>query len=258
MSDPQILTTAYGAEIAYHLTPGRQPGVIFLTGFMSNMDGTKALHLEQHLRQRGNQFLRFDYRGHGKSSDRFENGSIGDWLEDAISALDQLTGGPQVLVGSSMGGWIMLLTALARKERVAGLLGLASAPDFTDTLSLRYLNDAQRQQLYDEGHIALSSDYDGSYDNPGYIITRHLLDEGHRHRLLHQPIALDVPVRLIHGMQDTDVPWQTSLRLSEELVSEDVEVTLIKAGDHRLSSPAALQRLCDTLDELLDGLEKAD
>lgn len=252
MTDLQYLDTPYGARLGYRKTPGKNPGVIFLTGFMSNMEGSKAIHLENHVRQRGNAFLRFDYRGHGSSSDRFENGSISAWAKDAICALDELTEGPQVLVGSSMGGWIMLLTALHRPQHVVGLMGLASAPDFTRIIEQHYLNEEQRLALKTAGKIEVPCDYDGS----PYVITRKLLDDGEDNCLLQHPITLDIPVRLIHGMQDKDVPWQTSLHLTEQLSSDDVETLLVKQGDHRLSSAEDLQRMCLVLDSLLDQLEQ--
>ncbi|WP_207063896.1 carboxylesterase [Motiliproteus sp. SC1-56] len=253
MSEPNYLETAEGARLAYHLTPGRPPGVIFLTGFMSDMEGAKALHLQDHLARRGNQFLRFDYRGHGASSERFADGTLGDWANDALTVLDQLTQGPQVLVGSSMGGWIMLLTARVRPERVAGLLGIATAADFTRDLPQRYFNAAQRQELATSGQVDLAS----CYDARPYTITQRFLDEASQHQLLDAPIPFQGPVRLIQGMCDEDVPWQTALSLSDRLQSQDVEVQLVKQGDHRLSEPGDLKRLCRTLDALLDELEES-
>ncbi len=253
MTPTETLLTNYGARLAYHRSPGRSPGVIFLTGFMSNMTGDKATRLEAHLKQRGNAYLRFDYRGHGQSSERFEQGCISDWCTDALAALDLLTEGPQVLVGSSMGSWIAFLTAMKRPDRIAALLGVASAADFTDSLPARHLNPQQQQQLQKNGRVQVSSDY----DQPPYVITQRLLDDGRQNRLLHRPIALDIPVRLIHGMSDEDIPWQTSLKISEQLSGNDVETLLIKAGDHRLSSAQDLDRLCRVLDDLLDQLESA-
>lgn len=252
MSEVKYLATDYGASLAYRKTPGRNPGVVFLTGFMSNMEGSKATYLEDFVSQRGNSFLRFDYRGHGQSSDRFEQGTISDWALDAITAIDKLTDGPQVLVGSSMGGWIMLLTALRRPQQIAGLMGLASAPDFTRILQKHYLNDTQREQLRLEGSIQVPCDYDGS----PYVITRKLLADGDDNCLLEHPITLDIPVRLVHGMEDKDVAWQTSLQLCEHLSSNDVETLFIKNGDHRLSTETDLERICQTLDQLLKQIEE--
>jgi len=236
--------------IAYHKLDGKGPGVVFLGGFMSDMTGSKALALEEHCRKTGRAFLRFDYRGHGESEGRFEDGTIGLWAEDALAAFDDLTKGPQVLVGSSMGGWIMLLTALARPERIAGLLGIAAAPDFTEDLMWEAFDESIREQILREGLYHQPSEYD---DSP-YPITRALIEDGREHLLLRNRIPLTCPVRLLQGVEDLDVPWRTATRISEQLQSEDVEITLVKAGDHRLSEPQDLQRLCATLDRLIETL----
>lgn len=255
---PQILSRADGATIAYHrLAPadGAAPtGVVFLHGLMSDMTGDKAMVLEAHCRDRGRAFLRFDGFGHGDSSGAFTEGTIGRWAEDAVCALDELTDGPQVLVGSSLGGWIMLLAALARPRRVAGLIGIAAAPDFTEDIMPAALTPAQKEALERHGRIEMPSDYD---DGP-YIVTKLLLDEGRDHLVLRRPIGLDVPVRLVHGTKDPDVPWETSLRLAERLASDDVEVILVKDGDHRLSSRRDLARLGRVLEALLTRLESPD
>lgn len=252
MSDINYLDTQYRARLAYRQTPGQGPGVIFLTGFMSNMDGSKATYIEDYVTQRGNNFLRFDYRGHGSSSDEFANGTISDWVHDAITVIDELTEGPQILVGSSMGGWIMLRAALQRQDRIVGLLGLASAPDFTRIIHSHYMSEEQQSEMQKTGKIKVSCDYD---DSP-YIITQKLLDDGEQNCLLDSPIPLTMPVRLVHGMQDQDVPWQTSLTLCERLESEDIETLFIKQGDHRLSTEKDLKRITQTLGQLLDQLEK--
>ena len=238
-----------GAAIAYRRTDGRAPGIVFLGGFRSDMSGTKALFLEDYCRRRGRAYVRFDYFGHGQSSGDFARGTIGRWREDAIAVLDSLTEGPQILVGSSMGGWIMLLAALARPERVAALVGIAAAPDFTAELLPNRLTAEQRREIEEKGAVTLPSDYDPA----GYLYTRALIEDGNKHLLLGAPIPLDVPVRLLHGLADTSVPWQLSLRLAERLTSQNVEVTLVKDGDHRLSTEPDLARLARILDELLAG-----
>ena len=250
MTEPGAIKRPGGHSLAYHASPGNAPGVIFLGGFMSDMTGTKALAFEDHCRARGRAFIRFDYLGHGQSSGAFTDGTIGRWADDAIAVIDALTEGPQVLVGSSMGGWIMLLAALARPTRVAGLMGIAAAPDFTEELISHGLDDGQRSVLMDEGVINLASDYG---DAP-YPITRTLIEEARDHLLLGGPIALTCPVRLLQGMADRDVPWRTALTLADRLAGDDVEVTLIKRGDHRLSEPHHLERLCRTLDALIEGI----
>jgi pimeloyl-ACP methyl ester carboxylesterase len=247
--EPASLARPDGAAIAYHRIRDAAPGIVFLGGFRSDMTGTKALFLEDYCRQRGRAYVRFDYFGHGMSSGEFAAGTIGRWREDAIAVIDSLTEGPQIVVGSSMGGWIMLLAALARPERVAGLVGIAAAPDFTEELLPERLTPEQRRNLDEKGAVTLPSDYDPA----GYLYTRALIEDGQRHLLLGAPIALDVPVRLLHGLADASVPWQLSLRLAERLQSRDVAVTLVKGGDHRLSSDADLSRLAQVLDGLQAG-----
>ncbi|MCG8359086.1 MAG: alpha/beta hydrolase [Kiloniellales bacterium] len=247
---PQSLSRDGGMTIAYHKSSGLAPGIVFLGGFMSDMTGTKATALEAYARARGRAFLRFDYRGHGQSSGDFTEGTIGLWAEDAIAALDELTEGPQVLVGSSMGGWIMLLTALARPERVAGMVGIAAAPDFTEDLMWQRYAPEIRTTLEREGIYEEPSEYS---DEP-YRITMKLIEDGRRHLLLRAPIPLTCPLRLIHGTADAAVPWETSLRIMERIESEDVEVTLVKEGDHRLSEPHDLHRLEAVIDGLVEKL----
>jgi len=246
-ADPAILARPDGATIAYHRLTGAPPGIVFLGGFRSDMTGTKALFLEDYCRRRERAFVRFDYFGHGASSGDFATGTIGRWREDAIAVIDSLTTGPQILVGSSMGGWIMLLAALARPGRMAGLVGIAGAPDFTEELLWPRLSPAQREEISERGSVVLPS----GYDPAGYLYTSALVEDARRHLLLREPIALDMPVRLLHGLADESVPWQLSLRLAERLVSRDVAVTLIKDGDHRLSTPADLAQLAQILDALI-------
>jgi pimeloyl-ACP methyl ester carboxylesterase len=251
MTEPDAIDRPDNHRLAYHFTAGASPGVVFLGGFLSDMTGTKAMALEDHCRRRGRAYLRFDYLGHGQSSGAFEDGTIGRWADDAIAAIDQLTEGPQVLVGSSMGGWIMLLAALARTNRVAGLVGIAAAPDFTETLIWQGLDADRRGILRDKGVIDMASDD----DEAPYPVTLGLIEEARDHLLLGGPIALDCPVRLIQGMADRDVPWQTALTLAERLTGDDVEVTLVKGGDHRLSEPRDLARLGRTLDALIEQMQ---
>jgi pimeloyl-ACP methyl ester carboxylesterase len=249
-ANPEILARPDGATIAYRRLEGPAPGIVFLGGYRSDMTGTKALVLNDYCRQRGRAYLRFDYFGHGASSGDFALGTVGRWRDDAIAVIDSLTKGPQILVGSSMSGWIMLLAALARPERVAALVGIAGAPDFTEELLWPRLTSAQREILMNEGRLVLPSDYDPA----GYLYTRALVEDGRRHLLLGRPIPLDMPVRLLHGMRDESVPWRLSLRLAERLTSRDVVVTLVKDGDHRLSTLADLALLARTLDALAPSI----
>jgi pimeloyl-ACP methyl ester carboxylesterase len=245
---PSILTRDDGAAIAYHQTKGKSPGVVFLPGFMSDMTGGKATALEDHCKKLGHAFLRFDYTGHGESSGAFTDGTIGSWSEDAVHALDQLTEGPQILVGSSMGGWIMLLTALARPERIAGMVGIAPAPDFTVDLFEKELSDEQRWEMEETGMVLVPSEY-GPEPTP---FTRRLIEDGKNRLLLKNVIALDCPTRILHGMKDPDVPWQTSLKIADKLRAQDVVMTFIKDGDHRLSRDEDIDRLKKTVGDLID------
>jgi pimeloyl-ACP methyl ester carboxylesterase len=246
-SHPASLARPDGAAIAYHRIEGRAPGIVFLGGFRSDMTGTKALFLEDYCRQRGHGYVRFDYFGHGRSSGDFARGTIGCWREDAIAVIDSLTEGPQILVGSSMGGWIMLLAALARPQRIAALIGIAAAPDFTAELLPNRLTPEQRRELDEKGAVTVPSDYDAA----GYLYTGALIEDGAQHRLLGAPIPLTMPVQLLHGLADASVPWQLSLRLAERLSSRNVTVTLVKGGDHRLSTEADLAGLARILDSLV-------
>jgi pimeloyl-ACP methyl ester carboxylesterase len=231
-----------GVRLAWARRAGRGPTVVFLPGFASDMEGAKATALADACAARGRAMLRFDYSGHGASEGDFSTGTIGVWLDDALAVLDRLTEGDLVLVGSSMGGWIALLAALARPARVAALVGIAAAPDFTETLMWEAMAPAERAALLRDGYLDAPSQY-----GPPLRITRRLIEEGRRHLLLDAPIPLTCPVRLLHGQRDPDVPWEMSLRLAERLQGEDVQVTLIKNGDHRLSRPGDLALLCRTV-----------
>ncbi|HEX9647164.1 MAG TPA: alpha/beta hydrolase [Alphaproteobacteria bacterium] len=243
---PGRLDRPDGNVLAYHRSAGDSPAVVFCGGFMSDMTGTKACALESFCAERCQAYVRFDYLGHGASSGAFADGTIGRRAEDAVAVIDALSEGPVVLVGSSMGGWIMLLAALARRARVQALVGVAAAPDFTRRMVEDELTEAQRAALARDGRIEIPSDY----GEAPYLITRALIDDGARHALLDGGIALTCPVRLLHGLKDAAVPWQTSLRLARALASADVTVTLVKDGDHRLSEPADLARLCAAVAEV--------
>ena len=246
---PARLTLADGTHLAYHRTPGAAPGVVFLGGFTSDMTGIKAATLERWCRGRGRAFVRFDYSGHGASSGRFADGTIGRWAQEALAVLDRLTDGPQILVGSSMGAWIMLLTALARPDRIAALLGLACAVDFTEYLLWDRLDETLRERLRRERVISLPS----AYGEP-YIIALNLIQEAKRHRLFDRPeLPITCPVRLIHGMNDADVPWRTSLQVIERLTGSDSRLLLVKDGEHTLSREQDLRLLTRALGDLLDG-----
>ena len=248
-----ILNTRRGYSLVARKIEGKDPCVIFLGGFRSDMEGTKAQYLSDWCEKSGRSFLRFDYSGHGVSGGRFEEGTIGQWTQDALDVIDAFSQGPCVLVGSSMGGWIMLRVALAIGTRVHGLLGIAAAPDFTRDLISRDLSADQRARLAHEGQIRLTSEYDPD----GYVLTQGFMADGEACCLLDAPLALTVPVRLLQGCDDSEVPWQTALRLSERLQATDVRVHLLKDGDHRLSRPEQLALMSDTLAELIQTVESA-
>jgi pimeloyl-ACP methyl ester carboxylesterase len=235
-----------GVELAWSRQDGTSPTVMFLSGFRSDMTGDKATALAAFCAARGSAMLRFDYSGHGSSGGRFEDGTIGRWTEDALAMIDRQTEGPLILVGSSMGGWIALLAALARPERVAALIGIAAAPDFTEALMWEAMTFDERATLMRDGVLHAPSQY-----GEPYPITRALIEDGRTHLLLNDPIAIECPVRLLHGQQDPDVPWEMALRIAEQLNSVDVQVTLVKDGDHRLSRPQDLALLRRTLAALL-------
>jgi len=253
MTEPAFLTTPQGRRIAYCHTPGRGPGVVFLGGFRSDMTGTKALHLEGWARAQGRAFLRFDYSGHGASGGRFEDGAIGDWAEDAAAVIAARTDGPQILVGSSMGGWIALLVARALPGRVAGLVGIAAAPDFTEDSVWAEATPDQRAALSRDGFFALPSEYS---DTP-YLFTRRLIEDGRRHLVLRAPLALPFPVRLLQGTADADVPVPVALRLLGHAEGPDIRLTLVRGADHRFSSPECLELIETAITEVVARSEGA-
>lgn len=244
-----ILARDGGASIAYRRLAGHNPGVVFIHGYRSDMEGGKALALEQWCRETGRAFLRFDLFGHGQSSGTVEDGTIGRWADDAEAAIGQLTEGPQILVGSSLGGWIALLAALRLRPRVAGLVGVAAAPDFTEDLMWAEFTPEQKRQLVEQGHVVEENCTEP--DKP-WIIPRRLIEDGRNHLLLRDVINLYCPVRLIQGQKDADVPWKTALRIADCLASDDVAVTLVKDGDHRLSRDQDLARLVQAVAALVE------
>lgn len=250
---PARLALPDGSELAYRATPGRSPTVVFLGGFTSDMTGTKALALEAHCRARGRAFVRFDYTGHGESSGRFEEGTVGRWADDAVAILDRVVRGPALLVGSSLGGWLMALAALARPERVCGLVGVAAAPDFTEDLIGPKIDDAARGRLAETGWVEIPNPYGPEPTR----VTGRLLEEARGRLVLRAPIPLRCPARLFHGLADPDVPWRQSLRLAEALEGKDVTLTLVRGAGHRLSEPADLARLFAAVDEVTAAAEES-
>ena len=244
---PSLLALADGSHVGYRFLPGRAPTVVFLCGYASEMTGTKARFLHRTCAEAGHAYLRFDYRGRGASSGRFEDGTIGSWTDDACAVIESVTRGPLALVGSSMGGWIMLLVARRLAERVRALIGVAAAPDFTEDGMWPRMPAGERETLATQGVIYVPSEYS---DEP-YPITLRLIEDGRERLQLRDRIPLDCPVRLIHGWRDEDVPWRTSLRLASRLRSSDVTVEIVGDGDHRLSRDEDLARLARTLHGVL-------
>jgi pimeloyl-ACP methyl ester carboxylesterase len=241
-----FLDTASGRRIAYHATPGSQPTLVFLGGFKSDMDGTKAVHLEAWAKAQGRAFLRLDYSGHGQSSGEFTDGCIGDWAEDAMACIESVTQGPLVLIGSSMGGWISLLCAKKIGARIAGMVTIAAAPDFTEDSMWAGFDAGQRAELQAKGHVALPSDY-----GEPYIITRKLIEEGRNQLVLRSPLELPFPVRFLQGTADADVEMSVALRLMDHATGPDMRLVVLKDGDHRFSDAAALQLIEDATNNVL-------
>jgi len=244
---PSYITTPQGRRIAYHKSEGKAPGVIFLGGFKSDMEGTKAIYLEAWARTEGRAFLRFDYSGHGQSSEAFTDGSIGEWAEDAIAAISELTTGPQILVGSSMGGWIALLLCKAMPERIAGLVGVATAPDFTEDSMWAGFSNAQKEELAKNGLIELPSDY---ADDP-YVITEKLIEDGRNQLVLRSPLNLPFPTRFLQGTADEDVDMSVALQLLDHAVGSDIRLTLVKDADHRFSDESCLALIVASIEDVL-------
>jgi len=241
-----------GRSLAYRRTPGRTGcDFVWLSGFNSDMQGSKVVALEAWAKAAGHGFLAFDYSGHGQSEGAFADGTISDWRADTLAVLDGLTEGPQVLVGSSMGGWMALLAALARPTRVAALVLIAPAPDFTAKLMWPGLPEAARTEIMEKGVWLQPS----TYGEP-VPISRRLIEDGAGHQILDTPIPFTGPVRILQGMRDPDVPWRHAERLVGALASEDLTFTLVKDGDHRLSRPQDIARLLATCAALADEISR--
>ena len=224
---------------------GAAPGLFWLGGFNSDMTGTKALALDAWAGEHGRGCVRFDYSGHGESGGQLADGTIGRWLEESLAVFERFCAGPQVVIGSSMGGWMALLLAreIAKRERQASLAGLvliAPAPDFTEELMWKRLSPEIRQEIETKGVWMRPSQYG---DGTPYPITRNLIEEGRNHLLLGGSIAVGCPVRILQGAKDPDVPWQHAFALVHRLPADDVVLTMIQDGDHRLSRPQDIARI---------------
>ncbi len=244
----EYLSTPQGRKIAYNLTEGQGVPVVFLGGLKSDMEGTKAIFLEDWAENEGRPFLRFDYSGHGSSSGTFEEGAIGDWFEDACAAID-LIDGNVILVGSSMGGWQTLLLARERPEKVAGIVTIAAAPDFTEDDMAAKFSEAQKSEMEKTGYVALPSDY-----GDPYIISRRLIEEGRNRLVLRRPLPLPFPTRFLHGTADTDVDLGFAHRLIAHATGPDIRLTIVKGADHRFSTPDCLALIAQSIAEVTDRI----
>lgn len=233
-------------SLALRQLPGEGPGLLWLGGYASDMLGTKAEWLHSRAAAKGQAFTRFDYAGHGESEGDFEDGCLSDWAGDALDILDLTTQGPQILVGSSMGGWVAALLARQRPERLAGIVFIAPAPDFTAELIWPRWPEAQKRKVLEEGRVEIPSAYDDSV----MVYTRKLFEDGANNIVLDAPLSVTVPVRILQGMKDDVVPWQHAMRLAEHLDCPDLQVRLVRDGDHRMSGPTELAALDGLLAEI--------
>jgi len=247
MGKLQFFETEQGRRLAFHQSKPKSDaaGIVFLGGFHSDMQGTKALFLENWAKAQGRPFLRFDYSGHGQSSGKFTDGSIGEWAQDAAEIINSYTEGPQVLVGSSMGGWVALILAKSMAERIVGLVGIAAAPDFTEDSMWAGFSPDQRQQLLANGQVELPSEYDDPY-----IITQKLIEDGRKQLVLRAPLLLPFPTRFLQGTADKDVDQSVALRLLEHVSGDDIRLTLVKGADHRFSTPECLSLISAAIDQV--------
>lgn len=246
MAATTFLDTPQGRKLAYHKTDGTGPVIVFLGGLKSDMEGTKAVHLEEWAKAAGRAFLRFDYSGHGESSGVYEDTCIGDWHQDTLAAIDALTDGPIVPVGSSMGGWQALLLARARSERIHGLVTIAAAPDFTEDGWWASFTEAQKAELQEKGQVALPSDY-----MEPYIVTKRMVEDGRQNLVLRDPLVLPFKVRCLQGTADTAVSTETALRLLDYAECADMRLNLVKDADHRFSDEACLRMIEEAVQDVL-------
>ncbi|MBU2943965.1 alpha/beta hydrolase [Shimia thalassica] len=246
MSTTQFFDSPQGRRIAYHKSGTAQPTIVFLGGLKSDMEGTKAIHLEEWAQARGQAFLRFDYSGHGESSGTFEEGCIGDWHEDTLAAVEALTTGPLIVVGSSMGGWQALLLARAIPERIAGMVTIAAAPDFTEDSYWASFTEAQKEALDTVGHVELPSDY-----MDPFVITKRMIEDGRTRLVLRARLVFDFPIRFLQGTEDTAVSTETAIRLLNHAEGSDMRLTLVKGADHRFSDADCLSLIEKSIEKVM-------
>ncbi len=248
MAETKFLETAQGRRLAYHKSEGTGPAIVFLGGLKSDMEGTKAVHLEVWAKARGQSFLRFDYSGHGESSGEFTDGCIGDWHEDTLAAVSRLTAGPLIIVGSSMGGWQALLLARVMPERIAGMVTIAAAPDFTEDGYWASFSDQQKSDLETVGHVELPSDY-----MEPYVITKRMIEDGRQRLVLRSPLELPFPVRFLQGTADTAVSTETAVGLLNHASGQDMQLLLVKDADHRFSDGPCLGLIEQAVRDVIGG-----
>ena len=253
MNTTNYLKTNQGRKIAYNQILGSGVGVVFLGGFKSDMAGTKALFLEDWAKKNKRPFLRFDYSGHGQSSEKFLDGCISEWKQDAIEVIKTLTVGPQILVGSSMGGWIALIIAKDKPDIVCGLVGIAAAPDFTEDSMWASFGEVQKKELIKNGFLNLPSEYD---DEP-YIITKKLIEDGRKQLIFKSPLKLNFPCRFLQGTADLDVDVSVALKIINHVEGPDIRLTLVKDVDHRFSSPSNLDLITKTIHSVTKAVERS-
>lgn len=250
MADPLFLDRINGERVAYLRTEGRGPGILWLGGFHSDMNGVKAQAVAAWAARAGRASVRFDYFGHGRSSGDFRKGTISHWRNDALAMLNTVAKGPQILVASSMGGWLAMLLAHARPQRIAGMLLIAPAPDFTEALMWAKMPADVRRQIMEEGSWLRRSEYEEPYP-----ITRELIEDGRHNLVLDRPLELPVPIRILHGLDDRDVPWEHGFKLMDVLAA-DAAFTVVKGADHRMSTPENLKLIQRTLVGLIEDVER--
>nr|XP_060626616.1 palmitoyl-protein thioesterase ABHD10, mitochondrial [Anolis sagrei ordinatus] len=249
-SSPSFLNRTDLPKLAYHKLKGKNPGVVFLPGLFSNMNGEKAIALEDYCKSVGHAFVRFDYRGCGGSDGSTKESTLGKWRKDVLSILDELTQGPQILVGSSLGGWLMLHAAIARPEKVAALVGVAVAADHL-VATFQQLSVEVKKEIEEKGEWRMPTKHN---EEGFYSVPYELIQEAENHCVLNSPLPIKCPVRLIHGLKDDDVPWQISMKIAECVVGGDVDVILRKGGSHRMKEKEDIKLIVYTVEDLIEQL----
>lgn len=246
----KFINLTKGRCIAYNQSTGQSPGIVFLGGYSSDMNGTKSTHMDQWAQMKGISYLRFDYTGHGQSSGQFVDGCISDWFEDALDVIDSLTSGPQLLIGSSMGGWIALLLARIQPEKIAGIVGIAAAPDFTQDFEENRLSKEELGEVRKQGLVRIPTEY----SDEGLVVTQKLLQDGHRNFVLNQKLDLPFPVRFLQGTEDKDVDYSVAVNLLNHCSGQNIRLLIVKGANHSFSSPDCLSIIENAVEDILGDL----